>query len=128
MRELTNALINILEADGLTVGDGIAPDATPPYVVVYGQPDDGRTGTGSDPYADVRHSYQVTSVGQYRDQAEWAADKTRAALHAASWTVTGHSVMHIVDGPGGDVSRDPETETPSYFNSIDEYVVWTTPT
>ena len=126
MRIVTDAVVANLAAAGLTVGDGQAPDAGFPHVIVYPIPDDGRDGPSNDRHADVRHQYQLTCVGQYRDQAEWVSDEARTALTTTPITVAGFTVMGVDEGLAGGTSREDD-ESPPVFNVADTYVIWMTP-
>lgn len=124
LRTHTDAIIAALEAQGLTVGDAVAPQASPPYVVVYpiaGGDMYGPLGAKDD---DAELIYQVTCVGSSREQAEWLADKANALL--GGFTVTGRSVplvtMDVVPG----IFRDDSTGTPIY-TAAPRFRVFTTP-
>ncbi|MER7047951.1 hypothetical protein [Streptomyces jumonjinensis] len=89
-RPVTRALVTLIEeATGRPCGTGALPriraggawvPAVVPYTVLDSLP-----GTFSGPpladwHADVAWSYQVTSVGEREDQAEWLADRVRAGI------------------------------------------------
>lgn len=130
-RPVTTGLIAMLEAvasatvvrtlaghppPGKIIGDARAPDPVPgetycrlPYAVVYGLPGGqvGHTWVG-DEMASL--TYQVTCVGDQRDQAEGMADLIRAAIldvgavgHAHAIATTGASkvIGRFLESPGG---------------------------
>lgn len=86
-RKITDALITMLEtATGKQIGDARAPepttDDTPdyPYAVLVSLGRTQSSGSIAAPHSDVSIMYQVTSVGENRDQADWMADKVREAI------------------------------------------------
>lgn len=134
-RAVTDAVIGLLEAAGLTVGDGVAETAsgaalTPPYAVVY-PVSDVLSGPVASVSADADRTVQVTYVGVSREQAQWAADKGAVALLGADHravTVAGRALTgSIRHGGGGGVLRDDDTAGPPLFYAPQRYVVPTTP-
>jgi hypothetical protein len=126
VRKHTDAVITALTGAGLSVGDAVAPDDTPPYVVVY-HVFDRREGTLGAPDDDAAITYQVTCVGLSRKQAEWLADKVGERL-ATGITVTGRSVPRIAPEPGsGSVFRDDDV-TPPFFYCTPRFRVMSTTT
>lgn len=114
VREHTDAVIAALQAAGLSVGDAVAPEDTPPYVVVY-RVFDGRSGTLGAPDDDAAITYQITCVGGSRQQAEWLADEVAEKL-ATGLTVTGRSVPRIAPEDGsGAVFRDDDVTPPVFY-------------
>ncbi|HEX9991353.1 MAG TPA: hypothetical protein VGB14_00355 [Acidimicrobiales bacterium] len=81
-RKVTQALIDMLAAATTRpVGDLDRPPAgVEPFAVVYPIPGGSSDGPAQWPHADVDRVYQVSSVGKDRWQAEWMADKVRAAI------------------------------------------------
>lgn len=129
-REHTDAVIAALEAQ-LTVGDAVAPKGAgrqedgdfSKYVVVYRITGGNRSGNLDDPDGDGEFIYQVTCVGESRQQAEWLVDKAEellanVALEDRDVTVRPHS------NPG--VLRD-DTVTPPIFYATPRFRLKTTP-
>jgi hypothetical protein len=141
---LTDAIIAALSADGLVVGDGIKPlpanaGETPiagftdgpdstfiPYVVVHSMAGGRADGTVGSPNADAWPMYTTISHGATRSQCEQVADRVRAVLLAATFTVAGRQVQHItVDWYPG-AARDDEIQPPIWFAS-ERYRLFSTP-
>jgi uncharacterized protein DUF3168 len=114
VREHTDAVIAALDAAGLEVGDAVAPNANPPYVVVY-RVFDRRDGTLTRPDDDATITYQVTCVGTSRKQAEWLADEVGQALEAGL-IVSGRKIPRIAPEAGsGTVMRDDDVTPPLFY-------------
>lgn len=83
---LANAIVALLEANGLNAGLSRVDDPTPPYVVVHVAP--GRTGGDSgtlgDRYRDLWMPFQTTSVGATAEQALAMHDRVVAVLLGAT--------------------------------------------
>lgn len=123
----TQAVIGVLEAAGLTVGDHDAPDpAVPPYSVVYLLDDLLVDGTAAAPDDDAQLHTQITSVGAGARQAEWEADRVRTALHGATLTVAGRSVQPVRLREGRGVARDDDV-TPPLFYAVTRVAFWSFP-
>jgi len=128
----TTTVVNHLGGAGFAIGDGEAPESPSPdfpYAVVYRLP--GSTdGPMNDQDADVELTYQVTSVGVRRDQAEWLQWKLRDRFLNTAFAVVGRSISEVrilVDGP---TERDDDARTgdgQSLFYSIDIFAFWSTP-
>jgi hypothetical protein len=124
VRAHTDAVIATLEAAGLTVGDAEAPDAVPPYVVVYPISGAGYTGRLTAPQDDAALIYQVTCVGVSREQAEWLADTSMVLL--GGFAVTGRNIAYVSLDLSGGVQRD-DAQTPPVFYVTPRFRVMTTP-
>ncbi len=122
----TDALITLLKAAGLTVGDAVAPNSAPPYVIVYSL-DSGRDGPVSAPHDDSRMGWQTTCVGSSREQAQWLIDKVEATVLPATLTVVGRFVGHAMREPGRGVGRDDNTGGPPRFFATPRWSMWSTP-
>lgn len=118
MRVTTDAVIDVLEAGGLTVGDGTGVGLTPPYVVAYPLGDI-RDGSLGEPFSDVRAALQFTCVGTTREQAEWLHDKVVELVLAAN-----HDLGHVQVEPSGAVARDDDTGGPAVFYAYPTFVIW----
>lgn len=125
VRTHTDAVIAALEGAGLTVGDAVAPDAAPPYAVVYSVSAGGWSGTLAEPYEDAALVFQVTCVGATREQAEWVADKAIATL-LGGLSVSGRFIANVAIDLSGGVLRDDQ-RTPPLFYSTPRFRVLTTP-
>ena len=125
VRDHTDAVLTALEALGLEVGDAVAPNADPPYVVVYPIPGGGSTGTLAAQHDDAILVYQVTCVGNSREQAEWLADKALELLQG-DLSVSGRRVCNVDLDMHGGVQRDDQV-TPPIFSSMPRFRIITTP-
>lgn len=134
---VTSALVRGLSTQVLA-GDGIRPAGggwqgavgESPFVgycIVYPLPAT-FSGPASDDHADESGTWQITSVGANREQAQDIADLTRAWMldHADDLDLVGRVVAAVAHDGGGAVRRD-ET-TPPVFYGTDRYLVITTPT
>jgi hypothetical protein len=126
VRQHTDAVIAALVADDLAVGDAVAPDQAPPYVVVYPISGGGTTGTLATPDDDAILVYQVTCVGKSREQAEWLADRALKLLDN-DLIVPGRRVCRVSLDMHGGVQRDDQV-TPPVFWSMPRLRIITTPT
>jgi hypothetical protein len=127
------AIIAALEADDLTVGDGVAPRVgnppkiVAPCVVVHMVPGGAIDGTAGDPdgWADAR--FQLTAVGRLAAEARRYADLAAAALETHGLAVAGRAVRRLRPiEPWGRVERDHDV-TPPLFYATRTYGVWTFP-
>lgn len=114
----TTALLALLRTNsiGVDVGDSDAP-ASPspsyPYAVLYGNPStefSEEFGTLSDPDAHRWLSWQLTSVGRSRQQAQGCADHLRATVQASSLVVAGRNVWRLTFTTLGEVERDDDVD------------------
>lgn len=121
-----DATLTILDGLSWPVGDAHAPDADPPYLVVYSLDDEAYDGPINDGQADVHHNIQVTSVGETSEQARKLADKAREALTVVAYSVAGRSVQQVELRDGGGIERDPD-DSPPVFYAVDVYRVITFP-
>lgn len=123
-RTVTDAFIALLDQAGLTVGDGVAPTgAAPPYCIVYPVSATTVAGTAAAPSADVARVLQVTSVGDTREQAQWAADRAAAVLLGADHrtvAIAGRALMQPIGlHSSSGVQRDDTTAGPALFYAAD---------
>lgn len=133
-REVTNAIIAVLEAASITVGDGTAADCEKPYTVLttvsgprYDGPMDNTEIDGSD-------RFQFSSVADTRDQADWLREKVRTALTVEALdaqfvtdAVARRTMLLILDIPRG-TRRDERGLPEPVFMAVDQFLVNTTPT
>ena len=136
-RAVTEAVITVLTAAGLSVGDGERPSGGGwqgtagqsdfhGYVVVHpvGAFDiDGTIDQGSD---DVWPLVQVTSYGAVRAQCEEIADDAREAMLTMPFTVSGRSLGRWRIDLVGVVAR-VDTEQPPIYMAPDRYTTYSTP-
>lgn len=137
LRTHSNAIKTKLAATTVLVGDAIKPAAGgfvglpgeslfTPYMVLYPlAPSFGGTIAAASDDAEIE--YQVTCVGETREQAEWVADQAIAALVEQTVTITGRSVMRLrLTDAGGGVRRDDDV-LPSVFYTTPRFALYTTP-
>lgn len=129
-RAVTDSVVDVLEAGGLTVGDsnatsridGQGSDLEPPFVVVYplGVEWDGSIGGGA-VWAEQDVTVQVTCVGGSRSQAEWLADRTHELMLAAD------EGWRCRPMPRPAVVRDDDTGGPPLFYAYARFALhgWT---
>lgn len=123
-----DAVVDLLAAAGMAVGDGQAPDTNPPYVIVHSVRGGRRSGPMGDAYADVDYVVQVTCVGRSRREAQWRADQAEVAMATLRGTlVDGRTVVGVEpDMPSG-VERDDTTAGPPLFYSTPRWTITSAP-
>ena len=126
----TDAVIaKLAGTSGFSTFDSNAPapeDRPEKYVVVYPIPGGSRGGTLAGPFDDAEIVYQVTCVGQTRQQAEWVRDKVEAAL-LTGITVSGRHIPLVRPEGGDDGTYRDDTVTPPLYYTTPRYRVHTTP-
>lgn len=125
LRLHTDALIAALQGLGLTVGDAEAPNVSAPYVTVYPIAGGSRNGTIEAPDDDAELVYQVTCVGQKREQAEWLADKVLTLLGKDTISVTGRKISRVSLQLHPTITRSDDTAPPLFY-ATPRLRVWTT--
>lgn len=143
-RDITNALLTILEGTAATVGDGEMPagagwqgsPGASQFVgfIVIRSYTGGMTrtlgrGTITSPDSDALSYYELLGVGATRDQAELLGDLARRHLVGARPTVPGRSIQSIAVEELGGTERDDTTEPgePRVWISADLICVSSTP-
>lgn len=135
VRTHTDAILTRLRDDaGLTVGDAVGtqnPNATgdyltPPYSVLYKITGGTLDGPLDAPEDDGELTYQVTSVGFTREQAEAQADLVRTALISSLLVVDNREIQRVVPDPPAGVMRDDDA-TPPRFWVPDRFRLLSTP-
>ena len=133
-REVTNAVIALLEAAGITVGDGTAADCEKPYTVITTVSGPRYEGPMDNTEIDGSNRYQFSSVADTRDQADWLREKVRVeltvqALDAQFVTdaVAQRTMLLILDIPRG-TRRDERGLPEPVFMAVDQFLINTTPT
>lgn len=113
-RPLAHALLAAWQAavpESLHIHDGESPDgAEPPYAVAYfdtGMKSGFHRNLVNDGPNELR--YQITSVGDTRDQAAWVADKMTAAVLGTVPTVAGRRVWPAVEEGSQPVRREDDS-------------------
>jgi hypothetical protein len=125
VRTHTDAVVVALEAAGLSVGDGSGDGLSVPYCVVYNISGGRMSGNLDDPFEDADLVYQVTCVGQTREQAEWVADKATVTL-VNGLSVTGRSIV-LVTPEGGPGTRPDRDVTPPVYFTTPRFTIKSTP-
>jgi hypothetical protein len=116
VRTATDAIIDVLETGGLTVGDKKGDGLSPPFVVVAPQTTTNEGTWGTDgAWEEIDKNFQVTCVGRSREQAEWLADRCDVLLFASSLVV--RPIMRT------GVHRDDTTGGPANFEEFVRYSV-----
>lgn len=133
----TDAVIAALEGASLLVGDAIRPDGAgwadepgqsvfTPYVIVYrllGRYD----GTITAPDDDAYFEYQLTVVGETREQTEGVTDAALAALIGQEITTSGRRGLRCSVTDTGSLRRDDAVQGPALFVCTPRLAVSTTP-
>lgn len=123
-RLLFDAVIARLETQtSKPIGDSQAPsDTSTPYAVVYPLTDEPGEGPLDDPHQVANPAFQVTCVGDTREQAQWMQKEVRDALLGWSPTVAGFGTfpVHLLEGSG--VLRNDAVQPPD-FSSSDRFWV-----
>lgn len=122
----TEAIRTLLATAGYPVGLNQAPDASPPYFVLYpiNSPEHG--GSLADPDADWALQYQVTTVAVGPEQALDLADLARATLQGTPLAVTGRSIWRVEAEAVAQLLRDDTLQPPLHY-CADTFTVRTTP-
>lgn len=118
LRTVYDAVISRLETStSKVIGDHIAPlDLTLPYAVVYHRSENiDDIGTLSDPTVVAELEWQVTSVGETREQAQWMSYKVRQALNGFKPVVSGMSFSPIILDGDSPVTRDDDVQPPKFY-------------
>ncbi len=119
MRLLTNAVLTKLKTNSgsIKIGDGQAPaDDDRPYAVLYALDDAERAGDMSSA-VDVTgwFEFQITSVGDTREQAEWLADLLRTLILSASLTPSGFVMFPWRNLVTNLPERDDDEQPPLFY-------------
>ena len=127
MRLLTNAVLAAARTTGRTIGDAQAPaTSTRPFGVVYSLYVAERDGPMSDDTADGWWQYQVTSVGDTREQAQGLADELEAAILRTSLSATGYVVGPVKRAERFPVERDDDVQPPLFYQTV-TFSIFVTP-
>lgn len=124
LRVHTDAVLAALEAQGLTVGDADAKGLSGKFCVVYRIPGGESSGPLDAPNDDAELIYQVTCVGDTREQAEWVEDKVMNLLDGI--TVEGRSISRVdLDSYDG-IRRDDALPLPRFY-ATPRFRIYSTP-
>ena len=115
-----NAIIGQLADTGRPVGDADAPDSDRPYSVVYWLDDDPGELSQNDPHMVAWPVFQVTSVGDTREQAQWMQKQVRDALIGWKPSVEGYAADPVESLLSGRIFRDAEVP-PAVFSAVDRF-------
>ncbi len=132
-RELTNAILALLTAAGIEVGDATAPDCDKPYTIVSAVSGPRYDGPMDDTEIDGSDRFQFSSIGETRDQADRSRQLVRDALTVealdAQFVTDGvvrRTMKLILDIPRG-TRRDERGLPDPVFLAVDQYLIDTTP-
>ena len=121
-------LARLVAQSSRPVGDAEAPtDNTRPYAVLYplgDDPDPDTRGTLSDPVQSTVIEFQITSVGDTRQSAQFMANHAAATIVGWSPTVAGYSFGPISREAGADAPRRDESSESTLFYQVDRYSVF----
>lgn len=129
----TQGLLDALDPAPFSIGDGEAPrladktEIDPPFAVLYALPGGQFDGPLSDSQADVTLIYQITAVGETRQQAQIVIDVCRTLMKKANVTVTNRRVRDLKHlTPYSGTIRDDDLPNPLFYG-YDRYELDTTP-
>lgn len=124
--QLTAALIGHLEAAGMVVGDGQAPEAGgwsgtagqsnyTAYCVVHPLLGGIVSGSIGDPHGDGEVVYQVSCYGPTRQSAEIVASNVDTAIKSLPYpSVVGMTIRYVDDDVLGGARRQDELQPPDW--------------
>lgn len=123
----------VVVCDGVVPKNGVGWPGVPgqsifvPYVVLYplGVMFDGPIADNA--YDDADLHYQVTCVGESREQAEDVTDVVIATFVGQPLTVTGRAVTHITLDDAAANVRPDHTVQPLVFMSTPRFAIYSTP-
>lgn len=130
MNVLVDAVKTLLETNvnGYEIGDAEAPpDDSLPYAVLYPLDDTLRDGDYVDTQRTSWYEFQITVVGETREQSGGFADELRALLLAANLTPAGFSMYPFKKVVDTATERDDDVK-PSVFYTIVIVTAFTAPT
>lgn len=122
------SIFDKLEADGLTVGDGIAPAGSDgrilaPCVIVHMLPGGIYEGGPDEPSRNSQIRFQLTSVGLTASQARITATRAGEALKDGGFTVDGRSIQGVEPFTHPGVSRDDDLTQPLFY-AVQVWSAW----
>ncbi len=130
---IIQACLNIAEATGVPVGDGVAPDCDKPYIIIDSVSSPRYTGPLDDGESDSMDRISFACVGSTREQADLVRDGLREALTSAALdaqfitlSASRRTMEVILDIPRG-VQRDDRGLPAPIFSGMDQYLISTTP-
>ena len=129
----TDAILTLLRTTTITIGDAVMPrsidkdETFAPFATLYPIAGGEFDGPISDTQADVMLLYQITAVGETRQQTQVIIDIIRAVMQRENLTITGRVVRDIrLVTPFSGVIRDDDLPNPLFYG-YDRYEVDTTP-
>ena len=133
LEDHTDGVLTMLNTTTIPIGDGVAPrdvdktEQDPPYAVLYLLPGGDFDGPLSDSQGDMTFMYQVTSVGETRQQAQVVADIIRTVFKRENLTILNRTVRDVrLETPNSGTVRDDDLPNPLFYG-YDRYEVDTTP-
>lgn len=109
---------------GKNIGRVEAPsDRTTPYAVVYPITEFGDGTSLGDAHETVVYEFQVRSVGDTAEQAEWMLNQVRTAILGWTPTVSGRSLGPVAKSGQLGTTRDDSTQPP-VFTASDTFIVF----
>lgn len=133
LEDHTDGILTMLNTTTLAIGDGVAPresdktEMKPPHATLYALGGGDFDGPLSDTQADVSLLYQITAVGNTRQQAQVVQDIIRTVFKRENLTITNRVVRDIrLTTPNSGVVRDDDLPNPLFYG-YDRYEVDTTP-
>lgn len=133
LEDHTEAILIALRTSTIEIGDGVAPRETdktekdPPYAVLYSLPGGDFDGPLSDTQVDVSLIYQITSVGETRQQCQVIQDILRSKMQKETLSIPNRSVRDVrLLNPNSGLMRDDDLPNPLFYG-YDRYEVDTTP-
>ena len=130
------SVVETIPFDGGTipVGLSVAPDCPRPFVIITSVPSPRYSGPMGAIEADSMDRIQFTATAMNPEQSDWLRDQVREVLtiealdaQFVSLSANRRVLRVILDIPRG-VQRDDRGLPAPIFNSIDQYMIETTPT
>lgn len=137
--DLTDAIVEALEADGWIVGRSLRPktpatgwqgaagaSAFIPYIVVHPTPGGYFTGSISDPFGDAQADYIIQAFGGDPRQAQLVNDAVFRVLTTTVLVVDGRQVQLAIPDVDGGVVRDDDVQPPVFYTPTRWRILTTT--
>jgi len=114
----------------MEVGDGVAPECDPPYLIVNVGPGGTYSGDMANPESDHIARVIVVAIGETAEMARLALDEARTVMvrETIDDNLANRRVMYAwLDVTRVDVREERGLPDP-LFSAVDQYIVATTPT